>query len=129
LEEETGLLLFVVKQRSSVPSQFRVLVHVSPSQVKHFLPFGENLLASGRTKNKLFEEGNGNGLFSTKFLENYVSVPNKARQGKANLFIEHNSYTRQFKVLYSYIKSEEGNVVPFLFILETELVKTWSFNF
>ena len=31
-----------------------------------------------------------------------------ARQGKANLFIEHNSYTRQFKVLYSYIKSEEG---------------------
>jgi len=30
------------------------------------------------------------------------------RQGKANLFIEHNSYTRQFKVLYSYIKSEEG---------------------
>ena len=32
----------------------------------------------------------------------------KARQGKANLFIEHNSYTRQFKVLYSYIKSEDG---------------------
>ena len=28
--------------------------------------------------------------------------------GKANLFIKHNSYTRQFKVLYSYIKSEEG---------------------
>ena len=27
---------------------------------------------------------------------------------KANLFIKHNSYTRQFKVLYSYIKSEEG---------------------
>ena len=30
------------------------------------------------------------------------------RQGKANLFKKHNSYTRQFKVLYSYIKSEEG---------------------
>ena len=26
-----------------------------------------------------------------------------ARQGKANLFVEHNSYTRQFKVLYSYM--------------------------
>ena len=32
----------------------------------------------------------------------------KARQGKARQFIQHNSYTRQFKVLYSYIKSEEG---------------------
>ena len=38
----------------------------------------------------------------------YLSTIGKARQGKANLFIEHNSYTRQFKVLYSYIKSEEG---------------------
>jgi len=27
---------------------------------------------------------------------------------KARLFVEHNSYIRQFKVLYSYIKSEEG---------------------
>ena len=36
------------------------------------------------------------------------------RQGKANLFVEHNSYTRQFKVLYSYIKSEEGKkkIIP-----------------
>ena len=32
----------------------------------------------------------------------------KARQGKANLFIKHNSYTRQFNVLYSYIKSQES---------------------
>jgi len=37
----------------------------------------------------------------------------KARQGKANLFVEHNSYTRQFKVLYSYIKSEGGKKKSF----------------
>ena len=35
------------------------------------------------------------------------------RQGKANLFVEHNSYTRQFKVLYSNIKSEEGKKKSF----------------
>jgi len=29
-------------------------------------------------------------------------------QGKASLFAEHNSYTRQYEVLYSYIKSQEG---------------------
>ena len=39
---------------------------------------------------------------------NEFITEDKARQGKANLFIKHNSYTRQFKVLYSYIKSEEG---------------------
>ena len=30
------------------------------------------------------------------------------QSGKASLFVEHNSYTRQFKLLYSYIKSQEG---------------------
>jgi len=41
--------------------------------------------------------------------------------GKANLFIMHNSYTRQFKVLYSYIKSfhknkEEKNIYIYIYI-------------
>ena len=45
---------------------------------------------------------------STEQQTNLNAPVSSEEVGKSNLFIEHNSYTRQFKVLYSYIKSEEG---------------------